>query len=153
MAFDVKILKKIREETGYGVMDIRKALDETKGDEKKAVEILKKWGLERSESKKERETKAGAIISYIHGEGKVGVLLELLCETDFVARTQDFKNLAHELCLQISSMNPKDVKSLLDQEYIRDPKMEIQDLVKGTIGKLGENIIVSKFSRFQLGQS
>src|SRR5688572_24463995 len=107
MASDVLKLKKIREETGYGVMDIRKALLESRGDEKKALELLKKWGIERSESKKERETKAGSVTSYIHGEGKVGVLLELLCETDFVARTDDFKSLAHELCLQISSMNPR----------------------------------------------
>ena len=91
------------------------------------------------------------IDSYIHG-GKVGVLLELLCETDFVARTDDFKSLSHELCLQIASMNPKDVKTLLSQEYIRDPKIKIGDLVKQTIGKLGENIIISRFTRYQLGQ-
>ena len=89
--------------------------------------------------------------SYIHGEGKVGVLLELLCETDFVARTDDFRDLAHELCLQISSMSPKDTKELLEQEYIRDPKSKISDLVKTVIGKLGENITVSRFARFELG--
>jgi len=152
MAFDVKILKKIREETGFGVMDIRKALDKASGDEKKAIELLKKWGIEKSEKKADRETKAGIIESYIHGEGKVGVLLELLCETDFVARTDDFKKLAHELALQISGMNPKDVKELLTQEYIRDPGIKIDDLVKQTIGKLGENIAVSRFTRFRLGE-
>ena len=152
MAFDVKILKKIREETGFGVMDIRKALDKASGDEKKAIELLKKWGIEKSEKKADRETKAGIIESYIHGEGKVGVLLELLCETDFVARTDDFKKLAHELALQISGMNPKDVKELLTQEYIRDPGIKIDDLVKQTIGKLGENIAVSRFTRFKLGE-
>ena len=152
MAFDVKILKKIREETGFGVMDIRKALDKASGDEKKAIELLKKWGIEKSEKKADRETKAGIIESYIHGEGKVGVLLELLCETDFVARTDDFKKLAHELALQISGMNPKDVKELLTQEYIKDPGIKIDDLVKQTIGKLGENIAVSRFTRFRLGE-
>lgn len=151
MTSNIKILKKIREETGYGVMDIKKALLDSKGDEKKAIELLRKWGIERSESKKERETKAGAISSYIHGEGKVGVLLELLCETDFVARTEDFKHLAHEICLQISSMNPKDVSDLLNQEYIRDPKNKISDLIKAAIGKLGENITLARFSRFALG--
>ena len=151
MASDVSTLKKIREETGYGVMDIKKALEQSRGDEKKAIELLKKWGIERSESKKERETKAGSVTSYIHGEGKVGVLLELLCETDFVARTDDFRDLAHELCLQISSMSPKDTKELLEQEYIRDPKSKISDLVKTVIGKLGENITVSRFARFELG--
>src|SRR3989344_5402059 len=152
MAFDVKILKKIREETGFGVMDIRKALDKASGDEKKAIELLKKWGIEKSEKKADRETKAGIIESYIHGEGKVGVLLELLCETDFVARTDDFKKLAHELALQISGMNPKDVKELLTQEYIRDNSQKVEDLVKQSIGKLGENITVSRFSRLKIGE-
>ncbi len=143
-------IKKLREITGAGVMDCRKALVETKGDGKKAEDLLKKWGIEKSEKKADRETKAGIIDSYIHG-GKAGVLLELLCETDFVAKTADFKNLSHELCLQIASMNPKDVKTLLSQEYIRDPKIIIRDLIKQTIGKLGENISVSRFTRYQLG--
>ena len=131
-------------------MDCTRALEETKGNAKTAEELLKKWGIEKSEKKADRETKAGMINSYIHG-GKVGVLLELLCETDFVARTDDFKNLSHELCLQIASMNPRDVKTLLSQEYIRDPKTKIEYLVKQTIGKLGENIIISRFTRYQLG--
>ena len=121
-------------------------------DEKKAVELLNIWGIEKSAKKKDRETKAGLIQSYIHGEGKIGVLIELLCETDFVARTDDFKNLAHELCLQISSMNPKDIKELLKQEYIRDTGLTIGDMIKQTIGKLGENITVSRFVRMQLGE-
>ena len=143
-------LKKLRQKTGAGVMDCRKALEETKGDEKKAEDLLQKWGIEKSEKKADRQTKAGIIDSYIHG-GKVGVMLELLCETDFVAETDDFKNLSHELCLQIASMNPKDVKTLESQEYIRDPKIIIRDLIKQTIGKLGENITVSRFTRYQLG--
>ena len=133
-------------------MDVRRALDNSKGDEKAAIELLKKWGIEKSEKKADRETKAGIIDGYIHGEGKVGVLLEIHCETDFVARTAEFKKLAHELCLQISSMNPKDVKILLTQEYIRDPGFKIADLVKQTSGKLGENIVVSRFTRFRLGE-
>ena len=145
-------IKSLREKTGMGVMDVRKALMEAKGEEKKAVELLKKRGVEKSEKKLERETKSGIVESYIHGEGKVGVLLELDCETDFVARTDDFKKLAHELCLQISSMKPVNVKTLLQQEYIRDAGMKIEDLVKQSIGKLGENIIVSRFTRFKLGE-
>lgn len=144
-------IKKLREKTSAGVMECRKALEETKGDAKKAEELLAKWGIEKSERKADRETKAGIVDSYVHG-GKVGVLLELLCETDFVARTDDFKQLAHEICLQIASMQPKDVKTLLAQEYIRDPKVKIQDLVKQTIGKLGENITVSRFTRLALGE-
>lgn len=143
-------LKKLREKTAAGVMDCRKALEEAKGDEKKAEELLRSWAAEKAEKKKDRATSAGLVESYVHA-GKVGVLVELLCETDFVARTEDFKNLAHELALQIASMDPKDVPSLLAQEYIRDPKMTIEKLVKETIGKLGENITVSRFSRLQLG--
>lgn len=132
-------------------MDCRRALEETKGDGIKAEELLKKWGIEKAEKKTDRETKAGIVDSYIHSGGKVGVLLELLCETDFVARTDDFKNLSHELCLQIASMDPKDPKTLLTQEYIRDTSLTIDKLVKQVIGKLGENITIARFIRYQLG--
>lgn len=132
-------------------MDCRKALEESRGDIKKAEVLVKKWGMDKAEKKGERETKAGIVDSYIHAGGKVGVMIELLCETDFVARTDDFKNLSHELCLQIASMNPKDVKSLLTQEYIRDPGLTIEKLVKQVIGKLGENITIARFMRFELG--
>ena len=151
MKVTVDQIKKLREKTGGGIMESRKALIEAKGDEKKAMDLLKKWGIEMSEKKKGRETKSGIIESYIHGEGKIGVLVEVRCETDFVARTDEFKNLAHELCLQISSMEPKDLKALLNQEYIREPKVKIEDLIKETIGKLGENINVFRFTRFELG--
>lgn len=152
MKVTVEQIKSLREKTGMGVMDVRRALEESRGDGEKACELLKKWGIAKSEKKADRDTKAGIIQSYIHGEGKVGVLLELLCETDFVARTDDFKNLAHELCLQISSMNPKDVKALMSQEYIRDNSLKIESLVKQIIGKLGENIVVSRFVRYYLGR-
>lgn len=144
-------IKKLRGKTGAGIMDCRRALEQTKGDTKKAEELIKIWGVEKAGKKEGRETKAGIIDSYIHAGGKVGVLLELLCETDFVAKTDDFKNLSHELCLQIASMNPKDVKSLLEQEYIRDPAQTIENLVKQVIGKLGENITIARFERFELG--
>ena len=145
-------IKKLREATGGGVMECRRALEECKGDEKKASELLKKWGIERAEKKSDRATKSGLIESYIHAGGKVGVLLEINCETDFVAKTDDFKTLAHEISLQIASMKPKDVKALLEQEYIRDPKLKIVDLVKQTIGKLGENITLARFVRYALGE-
>ena len=144
-------IKKLRKNSGAGVMDCRKALEETKGDEKKATELLKKWGVEKAEKKAGRVTKAGLIDSYIHAGGKVGVLVELLCETDFVARTDEFKKLAHELCLQVASMNPKDVKALLKQEYIRDPSITVEQLVKQVIGKLGENITIGRICRIVLG--
>ena len=132
-------------------MDCRKALEEAKGDQKKAAELLKKWGVEKSEKKANRETKAGIIDSYIHG-GKVGVLVEVQCETDFVARTDDFKKLSHEISLQIASMSPKNVDDLLKQAYIRDPGVTMGELVKQTIGKLGENIKVTRFTRMELGE-
>lgn len=144
-------IKKLREKTGAGIMDCRKALEEVKGEEKKAEELLKKWGIDKAEKKTDRVTKAGIVDSYIHLNGKVGVLLEILCETDFVAKTDDFKKLSHEICLQIASMKPENAKELLKQEYIRDPKVTIENLVKQVIGKLGENISISRFERFQLG--
>jgi elongation factor Ts len=127
------------------------ALEETENDYKKALEWLKKRGLEKAGKKADRETSQGLIDSYIHQGGKIGVLLELRCETDFVAKTDDFKQLSRELGMQISAMNPKDVKELLKQEYIRDPKMTVEDLIKSVIGKLGENITLARFVRYQLG--
>ena len=146
----IEMIKKLREKTSAGVMNCRRALEETKSDEKKAEALLKKWGVERAEKKQDRVTKSGLVESYIHAGGKVGVLLEINCETDFVAKTEDFQKLAHELCLQIASMNPKDVKALLKQGYIRDPAITIENLVKQVIGKLGENITIARFQRFQL---
>ena len=144
-------IKKLREASGGGVMDCKRALEETKGDMKAAAGLLKKWGIEKSEKKAGRETKSGIIDSYVHNN-KVGVLLEIVCETDFVARTDDFKKLSHEICLQIASMKPKDVDALLKQEYIRDPGVKIETLVKEAIGKLGENIKIVRFVRYQLGE-
>ncbi len=152
MTITTEMIKKLREATGGGVMECKKALEEAKGDEKKAAELLKKWGIEKSAKKADRETNAGLIDTYVHLGGKVGVMVELLCETDFVARTDDFKHLAHEICLQVASMDPKDVKTLLAQEYIRDPKVKIEDLIKQTIGKLGENIRLTRFVRYGLGE-
>lgn len=150
MAIDVNLIKQLREETQASIADCRKALEESKGDYKKAQEWLKKRGAEIAEKKADRETSQGVVESYVHGNGKIGVIVTLLCETDFVARTEEFKKLAHEVAMQISAMNPKDVKTLLSQEYIRDPKVKIDDLVKEAIGKTGENIQIREFSRLEL---
>jgi elongation factor Ts len=147
---DINLIKQLREETQASIADCRKALDESKGDYKKAQEWLKKRGAEIADKKAERETSQGVVESYIHGNGKIGVLVTLLCETDFVARTDEFKKLAHEVAMQVSAMNPKDGKALLAQEYIRDPKITVEDLIKEAIGKLGENIKVREFSRIEL---
>lgn len=144
-------IKKLREETGAGIADCKEALSHSKGDMEKAKEWLKKKGFERGASKGEREVKAGMVDVYSHN-GKVGVLVELLCETDFVAATEDFKNLAHELSLQIASMNPSSVDDLLKQEYIRDNAQTIDQLIKSVSGKLGENIQVGRFERIALGE-
>lgn len=150
MAINIDDIKKLREETGAGIADCREVLEQSKGDFDKAKELLKKKGLEKSASKAAREVKAGVVETYCHN-GKVGVLVELLCETDFVAKTDDFNSLAHEIALQIASMNPEDVDQLLKQEYIRDNSQTIDDLVKAAIAKLGENIQIGRFSRIALG--
>ena len=147
----VELIKKLREETGAGIADCRDALGKAGGNMEKAKEWLKKKGLDKATSKSEREVKAGIVEVYSHA-GKVGVLVEVLCETDFVAKTPDFKKLAHELALQVASMNPSSVDDLLSQEYIRDATTTVDQLVKSVIGKLGENIQVGRFERVALGE-
>lgn len=144
-------VKKLREETGSGVMDAKKALEEAGGDMNKAKEILKAAGVEKAEKRSERTTAQGLIETYIHG-GRVGAMVELGCETDFVARTDEFKTLAKELSMQIASMNPVDVEELLAQEYIRDSSKKVKDLVTEAIAKTGENVQVKRFIRFTLGE-
>ena len=148
---NIEDIKKLRELTEAGIADCREALKESDGDLTKAKEWLKKKGLDKASSKTDREVKAGIVETYSHG-GKVGVLVEVLCETDFVARTEDFKGLAHELSLQIASMNPSSVEELLSQEYIRDNSLTVEQLIKSVIGKLGENIQVGRFERIALGE-
>src|SRR3989338_11272446 len=144
------LIKKLREETGAGIADCKEALKESGNDLEKAKIYLKQKGFEKGSSKGDREVKAGIVDVYSHN-GKVGVLVELLCETDFVARTEDFKNLSHELSLQIASMNPSSVEDLLSQDYIRDNSMIVDQLVKSISGKLGENIQVGRLERIALG--
>lgn len=143
-------IKKLREETGAGVMDAKKALTESNGDMKKAAEWIAKKGLVRAESKQDRETSQGVVYAYVHHNGKSGALVKLLCETDFVARTDDFTALAKELAMQVTSMQPKDVNEFLKQDYIRDPKLTIDQLIKQTAGKVGENIKLDSFVRMAL---
>lgn len=147
---DLKLLKKIREETGISIADIREALDATGDDHKKALEWIKKHGIEKADKKSDRETSQGLVEAYIHQNGKIGAVVALTCETDFVARTQDFKHLAHELAMQTAALNPKSVEELLKQEYIRDASIKISDLVKSAIAKLGENITIAEIKRFEI---
>lgn len=152
MTLDLKLIKQLRDESQASVSDVKKALDEAKGNIEKARELLKKRGFETAAKKGERATEQGVIESYVHGNGRIGVLVELLCETDFVARTDEFKHLAHEIALQVSAMAPVDVDALLKQDSIRDSSKKIEDMVKETIAKMGENIRIARFNRFELGE-
>jgi elongation factor Ts len=142
-------VKKLREETGAGVMDCKRALDEASGDYEKAKLLIAEKGLAKAEKKESRETGAGYLEAYLHA-GRIGVLLEMRCETDFVARHSDFKELSHELAMQIAAMNPESVETLLDQPYIKDDSVNIGDMIKSSIAKLGENIKVARFCRYQV---
>lgn len=144
-------LKKLRAETKAGVSDCRQALEDAGGDFAKAKKFITERGLEKAAKKEGKETSEGVVEGYIH-DGRVGVLVELRCETDFVARTDDFKHLAHELALQIAATNPKNVDELLAGAYIRDAGLTIQALIKLTVAKVGENITVARFTRIELGQ-
>ncbi len=150
--YSVSDLKAIREATGAGVAEIRQALIDSKGDIEKAKGILKEKGLSKADKKSDRTTNQGVVETYKHMGGKVSVIVEILCETDFVARTEDFQELAREVAMQIAAMNPKDKKDLLAQAYIRDSAQTIEQLVKAKIAKLGENIQIGKFARIALGE-
>lgn len=150
MNISAQQIKELREKTQAGFADCKMALDEARCDMKKAEEILRKKGFEKAAKKADRETGQGLVESYVHQTGKVGVLVSVLCETDFVARTDEFKHLAHEVAMQIAAMNPKDTEALSKQEYIRDGSRTINDLVTETIAKLGENIKISDFKRSEI---
>lgn len=146
-----EIIAKLRAETGAGVMDCKDALEKAGGDYEKAKKILAGNAAAIAKKKAEREAKYGLIECYSHN-GKIGVILEINCETDFVARNAEFKNLAHELALQIASMNPKTIEELLAGIYIRDESITIRQLMEQLIAKIGENIQVKRFERFELGE-
>ena len=191
------MVKDLRDQTGAPFIDCKNALNEVDGNVEKAVEILRIKGVAKASKKAGRETHEGSITSYIHAGGKIGVLLEINCETDFVARNEEFQSLAREVAMQIAANNPKYVKReevpsdeiekekeilkaeviesgkseeiaekivtgkidkyyeeicLLEQPYIREPKTKINDLVSSFIAKIGENIVVKRFVRYQLGE-
>lgn len=147
---DVKMVKHLRENTGLSFNEIKKALDEAAGDETKAVEILKAHGVKMAEKKSSREVKEGVVASYIHATKKLGSMVEVLCETDFVARNTDFQELAKELAMHIAASRPKNVDDLLGQPHIKNPEITVKDLINGYVAKLGENIQVGRFEIFQI---
>ena len=146
MKVSLEQIKTLREKTSAGIADCRQALEESNGNAKKAEEILRKKGIEKAEKKSGREVKAGMVFSYVHHTGRVAALVALACETDFVAKTDEFQKLGKELAMQAAANKPASVQDLMEQEYIRDPGKRIEELVKEVIGKLGENIQVMDFA-------
>jgi elongation factor Ts len=144
-------IKELREKTGAGVMDAKKAIEEAKGDLEKAVELIRAKGLARAEEKSDRDVQSGKVYCYTHLGGVAAAMVEVACETDFVANNPEFEALCKEIAMQIVSMNPKDTEELLAQPYIRDATKTIEQLVKELVGKTGENIRVIRFARFKLG--
>ena len=195
MTIDTQSIIKVREQTGAGMVDVKAALEEANGDTTKAVEILRKKGVIKAASKSERQTKAGLVHAYIHAQGQVGALIEVQCETDFVARNQTFQNLVHDLAMQVAAAHPlylsveeipeaelEKEKSLqremikaenkpaamqekilegkmakyygevclLNQLFIKDDKITVQQMIQQAIATIGENIQVKRFVRFAL---
>jgi elongation factor Ts len=159
-------IKELRAQTGAGIMDCRNALLEAEGDAEKALQILELRNLVQVQKKAERSTSQGIIEAYIHTGGRIGAMVEVNCETDFVARTDEFKELAHHLAMQIAAQDPQfisreevpegadiepEAACLLLQPYIKNPDKTVQDTIAETIAKVGENIKVSRFARFELG--
>ena len=170
MAVSNQAIMQLRERTGAGVMDCKRALEAAGGDLDRAADVLREQGIARAAKKATREARQGMIDAYIHGGGRIGVLVEVNCETDFVARTEGFRQLAHDLAMQIAATNPAYLSEeelaqspdagsldpaeacLLAQPFIRDPKMTVRDLITNAVASLGENIQVRRFQRFELGQ-
>lgn len=160
-------IKALRARTSVGIMDCKRALEESGGDLDKAENILKAAGLAAAVKRASRETKEGLIEAYIHPGARLGAIVELGCETDFVARTAEFKALAHDLAMQVAAMAPQYIRDedldenetrppeevcLLKQTFIKDPSRRVEELVQEAIGKVGENIRINRFSRFALGE-
>ncbi len=160
-------VKELRELTGAGVMDCKSVLEEAEGDQDRARALLRERGLALAEKRAQRETSQGLVDCYIHAGGRIGTMVEVNCETDFVARTDDFKTLVHNLAMQVAATNPLSVSEedlpsgaegdpkeicLLRQSFIKDESRTIDEVVKEVIAKTGENIRVRRFARFELGQ-
>jgi len=167
LKIQIDIVKELREQSGAGVIQCRNALIEAQGDIEKALQILKQQSLFLAEKKSKRSATQGLIEAYVHAGGRIGAMIEVNCETDFVARTDEFKELAHHLAMQVAAMNPKYISEeevppgseiepetacLLLQSDIKDPEKTVKEIIVETIVKVGENIKVSRFARFELGE-
>ena len=145
-----KQIKELRDKTSVSVMTCKKALEESKGDMKKAIEFLRKEGIKMAGKKSDRALRAGIIDAYIHNNKQIGVLLELRSESDFVARNDDFKVLAHEISMHIAASSPSDVNELMKQPHIKNPEITVKDYIQGYIQKFGENIDVTRFTKYSV---
>lgn len=167
MKIPTERVKELREQSGAGIMECRNVLLEVEGDMEKALQALKQQSLFKVAKKRERSVSQGLIEDYIHTGGRIGAIIEVNCETDFTARTDEFKQLAHCLAMQVAAMSPRFISEeeipegtdmdtqaacLLLQPYIKDTNMTVQDIIDETIAKVGENIKVSRFIRFELGE-
>jgi len=150
MELDINLIKKLREETSCGVMDAKNALNESSGDYEKAKELIFKKGLARAEKRADREANEGIVYSYIHNGNKIGSMIVLTCETDFVAKTEDFSKVAKEIALQVSTEDYSDLESLLNSPYMRDESKKVSDLVAELSAKTGEKVELKKFVRFAI---
>lgn len=148
----IELIGKLRDETGAPVIRVKKVLEEVNGNQKKAYEILRKEGFEKAAKREGRQVGQGIVATYVHHSKKVASMVEILCETDFVARNPLFEELGKNIAMQVASMNPKDIKELESQEFIKDPSKKISDLVKEVIAKTGENVKIGKFSRIEVGK-
>ena len=165
MEIPITRIKELRERSGGGVMDCRRALEEAEGDMERAAEIIERQAIAAAEKRAGRVTGQGQVGSYIHIGGRIGALVEIDCETDFVAKTNEFQQLVHDIAMQVAAMEPvcvsrgsapedekiTDEQCLLSQDYIKDPSKTIQDLVTETAAKTGENIRIRRFARFAVG--
>lgn len=163
-------IKELREMTGAGLMSCKKALEQCNGDIDGALDILRQQGIAKAKKKEHREAREGLVETYVHFGGRIGALVEVNCETDFVARTEDFKELAHDLAMQVAATAPRflseedipeDIEPdegdpreacLLCQPFIKDADKTVRDLITDTVAKVGENIRVRRFARFELGK-
>ncbi len=143
-------IKSLRDETGLSIMQCKKALEDAGGDRAEALKLLKERGADIAAKKTDRTLGAGIVTSYIHANETIGVLLELLCETDFVAKNPEFKEIAHDIALHVAAMNPENTEELLKQPFIKDSSTTIEDLVNGAVQKFGERTEIGKFARFEI---
>lgn len=152
MNYTAADIKALREETGAGMLDCKKALEESAGDMEKAREWVRQRGLAKAEKKADRETHEGYVAVYAHNNNKVAAMVEILCETDFVARNPEFQDMARNVAMQVASMTPANVEELLAQEFIKNPDQTIEELVKSLSGKIGEKFVINRFVRYEVGE-